>query len=195
MKPKRRKLLLIRLFLIAILLASNSFAWFIFSTKVSNSVQAHVRAWNVAFEIGDEETENYVLVEIEEAYPGMTTYNKRVRAANHGEADADLTYEVTSATIFGTTYTAEGAVTSAQLERMLAENYPFSIQVTLSSPVIRVGDTTQYYNFSMSWPYESGDDEEDTYWGTLAYDYHDAHPTEPSITLEVKIQAIQRSAS
>ena len=69
---------------------------------------------------------------------------------------------------------AEGGMTSERLESKLNSEYPFSFNVTLSSNVIRVGDTSQYYTFAMSWPYESGDDVQDTYWGNMAYDYHEA---------------------
>ena len=45
---------------------------------------------------------------------------------------------------------------------------------------------------NITWPYESGDDEKDTYWGMLAYNYHVANPDSPSIKLLVKITAIQK---
>ena len=45
---------------------------------------------------------------------------------------------------------------------------------------------------SVKWPYDSGDDEKDTYWGRLAYDFHNTNPNSPSIKLVVKITAIQK---
>lgn len=179
------------LLLLAILFASNSFAWFVYSTRVQNNISAHVRAWSVAFEIGSEEAISYVDIDIDEIYPGMTTYNRNIRASNHGDSPAQLSYEVMSVTLFGTTFTTSQTVTSEALARKFAIEYPFKIVVSLSTNVIPVGDHNEYYNINVSWPYESGDDDTDTYWGNYAYDYHQEHPNEPSISMQIKIIATQ----
>ena len=179
------------LLLLAILFASNSFAWFVYSTRVQNNISAHVRAWSVAFEIGSEEAVSYVNIDIDEIYPGMTTYNRNIRASNHGDSPAQLSYEVMSVTLFGTTFTTSSTVTSEALARKFAIEYPFKIVVSLSTNVIPVGDHNEYYNINVSWPYESGDDDTDTYWGNYAYDYHQEHPNEPSISMQIKIIATQ----
>ena len=178
--------------LLVLLFASNSFAWFVYSTRVQNSISAQVRAWNVAFEIGTDESINYIDINVSDVYPGMTTYSRNIRASNNGDTPAELSYEIMSATLFGTTYEPNSEMTSAELADMLANNYPFSITVTLSTDVIQVGNHNEYYNISVSWPYESGDDLADTYWGNLSYDYQQSHPGESCIVLQIKIIATQQ---
>ena len=179
------------LLLLAILFASNSFAWFVYSTRVQNTISAHVRAWSVAFEIGSEEAVSYVNIDIDEIYPGMTTYSRSIRASNHGDSPAQLSYEVMSVTLFGTTFTTGPTITSEALARKFAVEYPFSIVISLSTNIIPVGDHNESYNITVSWPYESGDDDTDTYWGNYAYDYHQQNPNDPSISMQIKIIATQ----
>ena len=45
----------------------------------------------------------------------------------------------------------------------------------------------------VSWPYESGDDEKDTYWGSKAYDYKKSNPNESGIKLRLKVSAVQNT--
>ncbi len=187
---KRTKLT--TLLLLALLFVTNSFAWFVYSTRVQNSISAHVKAWNVAFEIGTEPSVNYINIDVSDVYPGMTTYTRNIRAANNGETPAELSYEIMSATLFGVTYEPDEDLTSDELAYQLANDYPFKINITLSTDVIAVGATDEYYSISVSWPYESGDDLTDTYWGNKAYDYHQANPQASSITMQVKIIATQQ---
>ena len=72
----------------------------------------------------------------------------------------------------------------------LANNYPFSITLTVSNPIINL-HSEENITISVSWPYESGDDETDTYWGTEAHAFHTANPDTPSISLIIKITAYQ----
>ena len=44
------------LIILVVLLAFNSYAWFVFATKVSGGLTAHVTSWNITFQIGDDET-------------------------------------------------------------------------------------------------------------------------------------------
>ena len=133
----------------------------------------------------------------------MTTYTKSITAYNYSEVAATATYKILSASIMGDEYvTVEGRdetgqtvletdLTSEELEEQLAEDYPFTITlaITSSSMVAETGSTT--YTISIAWPYESGDDELDTEWGTQAYDFKQNHPTSPCIELVVKIYITQ----
>ena len=186
-----KKARLSTLLLLILLFASNSFAWFIYSTRVQNNISAHVRAWSVAFEIGNDPAINYINIDITDVYPGMTNYVREIKASNHGDSPATLTYEILSARIFGQTYEAGHGYTSASLANKLANDYPFKINVTLSTNVIAVGDHNQKYTISVTWPYESGNDDLDTYWGVTAYDFHQNYPTQSSIFLQIKIVATQ----
>ena len=102
---KRRKILkkvrLKTLFLLAITLASNSFAWFIYTTKVSSNISAKVREWNVTFEANGQVVEKTIEINIDSLYPGMNAYNQTLTAANSGESKAQITYEIVSTNILG----------------------------------------------------------------------------------------------
>ena len=59
-KKRFRKVRLRTIFLLAITLASNSFAWFIYTTKVSSNITAKVREWNVTFDINGQSVEKTI---------------------------------------------------------------------------------------------------------------------------------------
>ena len=44
---------------------------------------------------------------------------------------------------------------------------------------------------TFEWPFESGDDAADTFWGNKAYEYYSLNPRKNSIELEVKLIASQ----
>ena len=68
--------------------------------------------------------------------------------------------------------------------------YPFKVKLSSSNNSIEVNSQEQI-TIEVSWPYESGNDELDTYWGNKAYDFHKANPDSPSILLVIKISASQ----
>ena len=67
-----KRIKLRNLLFLAILMSCNSFAWFIYATKVSNNITAHVRSWNVNFIVGDNNIEETLTFDVESVYPGMT---------------------------------------------------------------------------------------------------------------------------
>ena len=190
---KRRKILkkvrLKTLFLLAITLASNSFAWFIYTTKVSSNISAKVREWNVTFEANGQAVEKTIEINIDSLYPGMDAYNQTLTAANSGESKAQITYEVVSTNILGDNLVNYN-YSNEDILNYLKNNYPFTIEISSTNSIIEPNGEEKI-NITVSWPYESGDDEKDTYWGNLAYNYHQANPGEPSIVLVIKISAIQ----
>ena len=52
-KNKKNIFLILRLLFVFFLIVGNTFAWFIFATRIDNTVDVHVKAWNVVFEAGD----------------------------------------------------------------------------------------------------------------------------------------------
>lgn len=190
---KRRKILkkvrLKTLFLLAITLASNSFAWFIYTTKVSSNISAKVREWNVTFEANGQVVEKTIEINIDSLYPGMDAYNQTLTAANSGESKAQITYEIVSTNILGDNLVNYN-YSNEDILNYLKNNYPFTIEISSTNSIIEPNGE-ENINITVSWPYESGDDEKDTYWGNLAYNYHQANPGEPSIVLVIKISAIQ----
>ena len=193
MPPRKRKIFkkvrLRTIFLLAITLASNSFAWFIYTTKVSSSITAKVREWNVTFDINGAVVEKIIEMNVDSLYPGMPTYSQTLTASNSGGAKAEITYEIVKADVLGTGLMALG-YDNNRLFNYLANNYPFSITLTVSNPIINL-HSEENITISVSWPYESGDDETDTYWGTEAHAFHTANPDTPSISLIIKITAYQ----
>ena len=193
MPPRKRKIFkkvrLRTIFLLAITLASNSFAWFIYTTKVSSSITAKVREWNVTFDINGAVVEKIIEMNVDSLYPGIPTYSQTLTASNSGGAKAEITYEIVKADVLGTDLMALG-YDNNHLFNYLANNYPFSITLTVSNPIINL-HSEENITISVSWPYESGDDETDTYWGTEAHAFHTANPDTPSISLIIKITAYQ----
>ena len=190
---KRRKILkkvrLKTLFLLAITLASNSFAWFIYTTKVSSNISAKVREWNVTFEANGQVVEKTIEINIDSLYPGMNAYNQTLTAANSGESKAQITYEIVSTNILGDNLVNYN-YSNEDILNYLKNNYPFTIEISSTNSIIEPNGEEKI-NITVSWPYESGDDEKDTYWGNLAYNYQQANPGKPSIVLVIKISAIQ----
>lgn len=181
-----------------LLLVANTYAWFIFVNTVSNSVDVHVKGWRIDFSDGDQPITEYAEFIVENVYPGMTPYSKPIQARNYSELNANVNFVVLSANIMGDDYTTvEGKqeqgltldgdeLTSDELITELSTSYPFVIAFSISSETL-APTSTETYTISITWPYESGDDETDTYWGVRAYNFREENPNDPCITLQVKI--------
>lgn len=193
-KVIRKRVKLSTLLMLIVTFSSSTFAWFIYATKVDSGITAHVKAWNVLFEVGDDEVEENMHFDVSDIYPGMMTYTDSVSVKNKGETHAELSYEIVSYTIFGVKYEVgnNGVLTSDDLKQSLLNDYPFKTAITLSSNIISP-NSTESFSLVVSWPYESGDDDMDTLWGTKAYDYHELHPDLPSISIELKVVATQKN--
>lgn len=191
-KTLKKRIKFRHILILAILLSANTFAWFIYANQVEGGVSAKIKSWNVDFEINGDSGVNYIPFTVDTIYPGMTPFSQSIVINNRGETAAELSYEVQSATILGTRTDASigGAITPELLLNSLRNDYPFKINPTFSGTIVEPNQS-QTFTFSLNWPFESNDDEEDTYWGGRAYDYHEAHPTSPSITIEFKIIATQ----
>lgn len=181
----------ITLLLLALTLSANLFAWFIYTTKVDSTITAHVKGWNVNFMAGNTQLSQQVNFDIANIYPGMTTHTDSISVTNNGEMTANLSYEIVSATVLGTEYRAGRDMTSSELLDYLENHYPFVIAFSTSNNAVAAGGGTSTFTLTVSWAYESGNDALDTYWGEQAYDYKMAHPSSPSISLVMKITAMQ----
>lgn len=177
------------LILLIILLCFNSYAWFIFATRVSEGMSAHITSWNVKFKAGEEDVTTNVIFDVEEIYPGVTK-DKVLTAYNDGEMHANLSYEIKSARILEETYIASEELTSEQIEEEL-KKYPFKITFTIDNSNLEAANGSANFIAALNWEYESGNDELDTTWGQLAYEYNKKYPTESSIHIEILIRANQ----
>ena len=195
-----------RLIFLIVLLSANTFAWFIYATKIDSDVSVHVRAWNIVFESSENEITNEIPINVDGIYPGMDDFLYQVRAYNRSEVNATMTYQILSARILDQEFvtveqkTAQGLqvletdLTSSELEDKLANDYPFSITVATSNGTIQHGTGVETYSLSVTWPYESNDDETDTLWGTSAYQYKISNPSTPSIAINIKVTITQTTS-
>lgn len=181
------------LIILLVLLAFNSYAWFIFATKVSGGLSAHVTSWDVTFQIGDQESITNVEIDVSTIYPGMETYTKVITVKNTGEAIADLSYKFDSITVLGTNYTVGEEYTQEQIDNKIANDFPFKITVVIDKSELETVNGQGTFTITVEWPYESGDDALDTYWGEEAYEYNKLHPTESSLKLNLTLIAQQKN--
>ncbi len=197
MKERARKFIetikRIRYFLIfAILLLSvNAYAWFVYVTRVDSSITARVRSWNVMFQVHDNDIANEVTFNIGEIYPGMPDYNDHASIVNTGDMPGEAYFKIKSMRIFNQTY-SDANNTQEQLLSILNSNYPFTIDISLTNTYVEPGHT-EYFNIDIVWPYESGDDALDTYWGNYAYNFLQSNPTASCITIEAEVRVNQES--
>ena len=201
-----KKIGLFRLIFLIVLIASNTFAWFIYATKIDSTVDVHVRAWNVVLEADNNEISNIINFPVDSIYPGMENFQYQITAYNNSEVSARLVYLLLEANILGTEYvTVEGRqndgdpiesgdLTSAALESQLASDYPFSISFDVTSSTIDEETGQEDFTVSIVWPYENNHDNIDTQWGIAAYDFKEDNPTLPSIFIRVKITISQTSS-
>ena len=186
-----KRIKLRNLLFLAILMSCNSFAWFIYATKVSNNITAHVRSWKVNFIVGDNNIEETLTFDVESVYPGMPDYLQVINETNNSDTSATLSYEIVSASILGDEFVVSDTLTSAELTRKIENDYPFKLKVEIDNGNMTPNGGTAQIKFSLVWPFESGDDELDTEWGHKAYAYHENNPDSKSITLVIKVTAIQ----
>lgn len=181
------------LVLLVILLSLNTTAWFIFATKVDSGIGAKIVAWNVAFVTGEDELLEYINFKIDNIYPGMEPYTQKIEVTNKGETSAQLKYEIESARILDSNYIVDDKIiTSDSLLSSLANDYPFKIKVGVSTEEIQPLEDAYFY-VTVYWDYESGNDEQDSYWGNKAYDFHELKPNEDSMEVNLIISAIQKN--
>ena len=176
------------LLMLIVTFASVSFAWFVYATKVNAGIVAHIEMWNIVFTTDDNEISETVNFVIPNLYPGMSTYTDSVSAHNFGEKSATISYDITEVKILGVNY---DTTYSSTIENALANDFPFHITFDLTNETISPGSGTTTFSLSCDWPYESGNDAEDTYWGKRSYTYSSNNPTLPSIEITVRVMATQ----
>ena len=183
----------IRYFLIfAILLLSiNAYAWFVYITRVDAGITAKVRSWNVMFQVHDNNIASEVNFDVGEIYPGMTPFNEYASIVNTGESAGEAYFTIKSVRIFNDTYTDED-YDSDELLDILNNNYPFEIDISLTNTLVEPGHTERF-NIDVTWPYESGDDALDTYWGNVAYNYLQTNPNDSCIYIMAEVRVNQES--
>ena len=198
LKAIKKRLKPTHILLLALLLGTNAFAWYIYMEKISSDINVRVKSWNVSFSLNNQQMTDYINFTIDEMYPGMTPYQAALSVTNDSEVAAQLTYEIVSFKVFDQLLTTENnAMTEAQIIQAMNNNYPFHITVSTNQSIINGSGGTATFYINATWPYESvngqgvSNDAADTYWGNTAYTYKAAHPTLPCIIVKIKLSAVQ----
>lgn len=186
-----KKIKIKNIVILILLLSFNTYAWFIYATKVSSSLSVHVSSWNVAFSMGEDESVTNITIEVERVYPGMETFEKTVTAKNRGEIKAELDYEVISLKVMDEFYKIGENITMEELENKMKTDYPFKINIIKDDTLLKEGTGDGVFSVTVEWPFESGDDKLDTLWGNKAYEYYSLNPGGKSIEIEIKLSAKQ----
>lgn len=180
------------LIILLVMCIFNSYAWFIFATKVNAGIQAHVGSWNVGFVLdGETQASTNIVIDVSKIYPGMPDYTKVVNVNNTGETRAELSYEYSKVTILGTTFQVGPTYTAAQLKTQIETSYPFKVTIIMDQANLVAKTGTGSFTIKITWPYESGDDALDTNWGQAAYNYYQNQGDTNSLHIEVKLFAEQ----
>ncbi len=195
-----------RLVFLIVLVAANTFAWFIYANKIDSSVSVHVKGWNVTFEANDNQVTNDLSIQVDDLYPGMEDYEYNISAYNNSEVNASLSYFIIEARVLDTTYvTVEGRgsrgeavqqddLTSAQLQSKLASDYPFAITMSTTGSLLGMNNGSQDFTLNAEWDYENNQDALDTQWGIDASDYKASYPSSPCISIVVKLTITQNAS-
>ncbi len=174
-----------------LLLSVNAYAWFVYVTRIDSNITAKIRSWNVMFEVHDDDIASEVTFSVGEMYPGMPDFNDYASIVNNGETAGEVFFTIKRVKIFDNVYD-DAHYSQGQLIDMLTANYPFVIDISLTNARVEPGHT-EYFNIDITWPYESGDDATDTYWGNYAYAYLQNDPTATCISVTAEVRVNQES--
>ncbi len=186
-----KKIKIRNIIILILLIIFNTYAWFIYATRVATDISVHIASWNVEFATGEDETTTNIVVQIEKAYPGMENYTKEIQVKNKGEMKAELSYNVKELRVLNETYIVGENITADELKQKIETEYPFKININKNDSDLIQGTGDGSFTISVEWPYESGDDEKDTLWGNKVYEYYQANPNKKSIEIKLELAAKQ----
>ena len=186
-----KKIKLRHLIILLFLLMFNTYAWFIYTTKVNTTINAHVSSWNVEFISKEGGVESNLLVSVDKIYPGMTPFEYDVNVKNEGEMKAKLDYEIRTIRIMDDNYIVSDTLSSQEIENQIKQKYPFKINIISNDSKMDPKGGTGNFKIIVSWDYESGDDSKDTEYGNKAYQFYKDNPNEKSIEMNLILKAVQ----
>ena len=190
---KLKKVKIKNLVILIFLLIFNTYAWFVFSKRASTDITAKVGTWKVDFISSDGTTTEDVIIEVDKIFPGMIDFEKEIEAVKIGETEAELGYKIEELRIMDETFMVGNGITEEELKNKINTEYPFTIifEVNDFGTIIDKPDKGKF-KVLIKWPFESGNDEIDTFWGNKAYDYAKQNPNSSSIEIKVKLIAKQK---
>ena len=98
-----KKVKIRNILILILLIIFNTYAWFVYATRVATDISVHIASWNVEFATGEDETTTNILVQVDRAYPGMENYLKEITVKNKGEMKAKLDYKIKSLKVTSST--------------------------------------------------------------------------------------------
>lgn len=186
-----KKIKIKNIVILILLIIFNTYAWFIYATRVSSEINVHISSWNVQFSVGEDETVTNVVIAVDRIYPGMETAEKNVTVKNRGEIKAELDYKIISLKVLNESYKVGENITDEELENKINTEYPFKINITKDDSLLSNATGDGKFCVTVEWPFESGDDELDTLWGNKAYEYYSSNTKSKSIEIEITLIAQQ----
>lgn len=169
----------------------NSYAWFIFATRASSSLQVHVSSWNVSFRVDDQESTTNIIIDVGRIYPGMPDFQKVITVTSAGESKATLSYKYKKVILMGTTYEVGDQYTEDDLKNMMEQDNPFKVSVIIDETHLGEENGTGSFTINVTWPFESGDDALDTQWGEEAYEFYEVNGDSSSLHIILELIAEQ----
>lgn len=204
-RKRNLKLNLIPMFFLAVSFISVTLAWFIYSGLATVQTEVNVKAWYIELEKEGEKISNNIIISVDDIYPGMETVTETIKIKNKGDSVAAVSYNINTARILGDDEhyydTTTGSISTVDLEDKLAHEYPFHINMNLSKNFVLEKTDEATFDISISWPLDSGTDENDSYWGTEAYKFKEEegkllaldknYQVRPSIQIVISLTAEQ----
>ncbi len=199
---KRRKsylkLNILSLFFTAVSFISVTLAWFAYSGLVTTHTEVNVQAWYIEFNNKGNAVSNEIVIESNDIHPGMETMTETIDIKNSGDSDAMISYKLKSVRILDTEYTIDQ---DGLIEDMLAHEFPFRINMSLSKNYANAHDGVGQFTVSVSWPLDGFDDALDTEWGSKAYAFQkkeldkqkndSSYVPRKSIEIKLGLEAVQ----
>lgn len=171
LKKRRRsylKLNIMSLFFTAVSFISVTLAWFAYSGLVTTQTEVNVKAWYIEFNKNGKSVSNNIVISLNDIYPGMETKSEVIDIKNSGDSSASIAYKIKAIRILGN----EIDVSDPEFSQdKISHFYPFHINMALSNTFADANDGTGNFSVSVSWPLDSNNDEKDTEYGTLAYEF------------------------
>lgn len=182
------------LIILVVMLVFNTYAWFVFATKASLDLTVHVTSWNISFKVDEQESSTNIIIDAGKIYPGMPDFQKVVIVSSGGEEKAVLSYRYKSVTLLGKTYTAGEEYTEEELKNMMEVDNPFKVSVVIDQEHISEENGQGSFTITITWPFESGNDELDTEWGEKAYDFYKSNGEISSLHIGLELIAEQEKS-
>ena len=198
----KNKKTIILILIIILLLVLNTYAWFIFNSNVSLTIDTQVKSWAIEFRENEQILNEEFAIEIESIYPGMEEQTKNIVIENKGEVNAEIGYKITAIELFGERKSVGENCTEEELKKYI-EGLPFVIDVQLDKDTLETGNGQANCKISLKWLFGEEDsnvlitekDKIDTELGIKAYEFHKLPGNEgvPSLKIEMQLFATQKN--